>query len=178
MGGQYALAEFNWWDGKADETANYYSPSKGVEQMQAFLRSQGYTSSDMVILHGFSRGSANTYGFVVNDKRSAQPVFDAVISNSGQYEPNFPIFDNASNPTPDQLTQYYKGMPWVLVCGGKDTDPHTSCDAMAKTQDFLKIHQANVLALLTDPDQGHGVFHLSSLGLPKQAFERIETALK
>lgn len=178
VGGQYALAEFNWWDGKADEVPNYYSPTKGVEQIQAFLKSQGYTTADTIVLHGFSRGSANTYGFVVNDKRSANPIFDAVISNSGQYEPNFPVIDNGSNPTPDQLTQYYRNMPWILVCGGKDTDSKTSCDAMAKTKSFLEIHQAKVLATLTDPNQGHGVFHKSSMQLPKQALELIDAAVK
>lgn len=176
-GGQYALAEFNWWDGKADQTPNYYTPTAGTQQIQAFLKSQGYTSSDIIILHGFSRGSANTYGYIANDKRSASPVFDAVISNSGQYEPYYPIIDGESNPSPDQLTKYYKGMPWILVCGGKDTDSKTSCESMAKTKAFLEIHQAKVLATLTDPNQGHGVFHMSSLQLPKQALELIETAV-
>jgi len=145
--------------------------------MQSFLKSQDYKSSDIVVLHGFSRGSANTYGVVANDKKSQASMIDAVISNSGQYETGFPIFDNKPNPTFAEFTSYYKDLPWILVCGGLDTDEKTSCEAMQRTMSFLEEHQANVLALLTDPNQGHGVFHLSSLNLPEKALGLIDEAL-
>ncbi len=178
-GGQYAVAEFDWWDGQGDETSHYYDPTDTTTQIRAFLKDQGYVATDVVILHGFSRGSSNTYAVVANDHKMGSPVIDAVISNAGKYQTNFPFFKDGSQPTIDELTEYYRGMPWVLACGGLDPNPdRDGCPGMEQTQNFLKAHQANVLGLLTDPNEGHGAFHLSSLNLPAQAFELIEAALK
>ena len=174
-GGQYALAEFNWWDGNGENKTDYYSPPDAVKQIREFLTSQDYTSNDIVILHGFSRGSANTYAVIANDRIDSKPVFDAVISNSGRYEADFPL--SSKTLTDTEITKLFKNFPWILVCGGKDPNTKSGCPGMEDTKSFLTAHQANVLALLTDPNQGHGVFHMSSLGLPKQALELIENAL-
>lgn len=177
-GGSYALAEFNWWDGGGNKMENYYNPTDGMEQIRAFLRSQGYTSSDIVVLHGFSRGSANTYAFIANDQQIGNPVVDAVISNSGKFESNFPVFTNEPQPSDADYTKYFTGMPWVLVCGGKDPNiGQSDCGGMEQTKLFLHQHGANVLGLLEDPSEGHGAFHMSQLELPKQAIDLIEKAL-
>lgn len=178
-GGTYAIAEFNWWDGEANETANYYNPTDGTTQIRAFLDEHNYTQNDIIVLHGFSRGSANTYAFIANDQKMGNPYFDAVISNSGKYEANFPVFSNGSQPKSDDYTKYYTGIPWILVCGGKDPNiGQSDCTSMEQTKAFLMQHKANVLALLEDPNEAHGAFHMSSLNLPKQAIDLIETALK
>jgi hypothetical protein len=181
-GGNYALAEFNWWDGGGNKVENYYNPTNGMKQIRAFLQSQGYTSSDIVVLHGFSRGSANTYGFVANDQKMGNPVFNAVISNSGKYESDFSVFSggfkDSSQPSDADYTKYFSGMPWVLVCGGKDPNVGQSdCASMEQTKSFLQQHKANVLGLLKDPNEGHGAFHMSQLELPTQAIDLIEKAL-
>lgn len=176
VGGDWALAELDWWDGEGETSDDYERPAEIVPQVRAFLHEQGYDDDDLVVLHGFSRGSANTYGVIANDRLLPGAVFDAVISNAGKYEPGFPV-----TPTPltdDELTTLYTGMPWVLVCGGQDPNPdRDGCPGMEETKTFLEAHGAMVLALLTDPDQGHGAFHLSPLGLPAQAFALIEAAL-
>jgi hypothetical protein len=177
-GGTYAKAVFDWWDGEGEEGSDYYSPSDGIVQIRAFLTEQGYSNEDIVVLHGFSRGSANTFAFIANDQKLGNPVFDAVISNSGQYVIDFPVFASGIQPTSSEYTKYYNGIPWVLVCGGLDrTNGKNVCEAMEDSNDFLKEHKANVLAFLKDPNEGHGVFHQSSLGFPKQAIDLIEAAV-
>lgn len=175
--GQYALAEFNWWRGTGEKTADYYDPASVVSQTRAFLHEQGYDSDDIVVLHGFSRGSANTYAVIAQDRLVKGSVFDAVISNAGKYQSSFPLADRTLSDA--EITRLFKGMPWVLACGGLDENPNRDgCPGMTETQSFLTAHGANVLALLTDPNQGHGAFHRSSLKLPEQAFALIDAALK
>jgi hypothetical protein len=176
LDGTYALAEFGWWRGTGEKKTDYYDPPSVVEQVRAFLTGQGYKSSDTIILHGFSRGSANTYAVIAQDKLRGGPVFDAVISNAGKYQSDFPL---ASPELSDsKMTEVFGGMPWVLVCGGLDENPtRDGCPGMEETKTFLTKHGANVLALLTDPNKGHGAFHLSDLQLPKQALQLISAAV-
>lgn len=175
-GGQYALAEFNWWKGTGEKITDYYQPADVVREVRSFLNKQGYASKDIVILHGFSRGSANTYAVIANDHLQPGPVFDAVISNAGKYQPDFPLTDKAL--TDAEITRYFKDIPWALACGGKDPNPNRDgCPGMEETKSFLLAHQANVLGIVTDPNAGHGAFHMSDLGLPAQALAMIEKAL-
>lgn len=175
-GGSWAVASFDWWDGAGETIEDYASPPEVVANVKAFLSSQGYTDDDIVVLEGFSRGSANTYAVMGNDRVTPDPVFDAVISASGKYQGDFPIFDGRSNAQiPPTM---FSGVPWVLACGGKDDNPERDgCPGMTETQGWLDDHGADVLALLQDPEAGHGAFHLSKLGLPAQALELIVNAL-
>ena len=175
-GGTYALAEFNWWRGTGEKKEDYYDPPNIVAQVRAFLDQQGYTSSDIVVLHGFSRGSANTYAVVAQDKLKKGSVFDAVISNAGKYQSDFPL--STPELSSAKITELFRKMPWVLVCGGLDDNPERDgCPGMEETKRFLELHEADVLGLLTDANAGHGAFHMSSLGLPKQAIELIEASI-
>ncbi len=176
LSGDFALAEFNWWDGGGEKTTNYYQPSDVVMQARAFLNQQGYKSGDTVILHGFSRGSANTYAVIFQDHLKGAPVFDAVISNAGKYQSDFPLA--SKTPTDAEITAAFKNIPWVLACGGKDDNPdRDGCPGMAETSTFLTSHGANVVGTVTDLNGGHGAFHMSSLGLPKQALSLLDAAL-
>lgn len=173
--GSYALASLNWWDGGGETKSNYYSPSQVQAQTKAFLVAQGYMATDLVILEGFSRGSANTYAVIANDTVNGN-IFDAVIAASGGYQTDFPLFENQANS--NISTTLFRGIPWVLVCGGNDPTPNRDgCPAMETTKVFLTSHGASVLDILTDPNASHGAFHKSSLGLPKQALTLIEQAL-
>ncbi len=177
LDGSFALAEFNWWRGTGEKKTDYYDPPSVVLQVRAFLDKQGYDSNDTVILHGFSRGSANTYAVIANDRLSRGSVFDAVISNAGKYQVDFPLVEGKTF-SDAELTQFFKGIPWVLACGGKDENPtRDGCPGMEETKGFLEAHQANVLGIVTDPNLGHGAFHMSKLGLPKQALDLIRNAL-
>ncbi len=174
--GQYALAEFNWWRGTGEKKTDYYDPTAVVLQVRAFLNQEGYDNDDIVVLHGFSRGSANTYAVIAQDRLQRGAVFDAVISNAGKYQSDFPLADTAL--TDQKISELFNGMPWVLACGGKDENPdRDGCPGMEETKTFLVAHKANVLGIVTDPNKGHGAFHMSELGLPKQALALIDEAM-
>lgn len=174
--GTYAVAEFNWWRGTGEKKEDYYDPPSVVTQVRAFLDQQGYTSSDIVVLHGFSRGSANTYAVIAQDRLKKGAVFDAVISNAGKYQSDFPLA--SPEPSSSKMTELFRNVPWVLACGGKDENPdRDGCPGMEETEGFLESHEARILGTVTDPNAGHGAFHMSTLGLPKQAIDLIESAL-
>lgn len=174
-GGSYALASLNWWEGGVDTKAKYYSPAEVVAQTRQFLTAQGYVASDLIILEGYSRGSANSYAVIANDRGSGA-VFDAAISASGRYQSDFRWYEDKPNGTISPT--FFKNVVWVLACGGKDPSPEQGgCLGMEETKTFLVAHGANVLAVLEDPNGNHGAFHLSSLDLPEQALALIVKAL-
>lgn len=171
IGGDYALASVNWWDGDGEKITDYYRPDEVLREIRAFLDTYGYTAADFVVLEGFSRGSANTYPVKAYDMVSGTPVIDAVISASGKYQSDFPL-------TPDQSAlkgTLYSGVPWILVCGEKDDNPERDgCIGMNETKTYLTSMGANVLKVLSDPKGGHGAFHQSPLKLPEQAFALLD----
>ncbi len=174
--GNYSLASLNWWDGQGERKENYYSPVEVLREINYFLDTQGYKEGDVVILEGFSRGSANTYAVVANDRSSSKKVIDGVISASGQYQSDFAM-------TPNLLDQNngkpFAGIPWVLACGEKDQNPlRDGCLGMRETESFLKDKGANVLALLSDPNGPHGSFHQSPLKLAQKALSLFDNYFK
>ena len=174
----YGLAIVDWWNGTGETIEDYLRPEELVPLISQFLAQERFTAEDLILLEGFSRGSANTYAVVANEKKLGYSLFDGIIANAGSYQSSFPVFSNAPQPTIAEWDRYLKGTVWVLACGGKDPNPdRDGCPAMEKTSGFLRQHGANVLATLTDPYQGHGAFHLSSLGLPAQALKFFEQAL-
>lgn len=165
--GTYALASVNWWDGEGEKTSDYYRPDEVLANIKGFLDTYGYTADDFVVLEGFSRGSANTYPVKAYDMVSGTPIIDAVISASGKYQSDFPLTPKQSEYQGGKL---YQNVPWILVCGAKDDNPtRDGCIGMNETKTYLESTGANVLALLEDPNGGHGAFHQSPLGLVKKA---------
>lgn len=172
----YALASINWWDGKGETLTSYYTPQEVQREIQYFLARQKYQDTDVVILEGFSRGSANTYPVVAYDVTSQKRVIDGVISASGKYQSDFAM-------TTELLSQNngkpFANIPWVLVCGEKDLNPTLDgCEGMKETQTFLEGKGANVLALLADPNGAHGAFHKSPLKLAEKALGLFDTYFK
>lgn len=173
--GTYAFAVLDWWDGKGETNANYLTPDMVQKEIKYFMDKLGYKTTDLIILSGFSRGSANTYPVELYDIASGKPVFDGVLSASGKYEPDYAV-------TPELLNQKggkpFSGVAWILVCGGKDPNPdRDGCPGMTETQTFLKEEGANVLGFLTDPNSGHGVLNLSKLNLAEKAMDMFDTLL-
>lgn len=176
VNGTYALASINWWDGQGEAPKNYFTPEQVDREIKLFLAALNYSTSDFVILEGFSRGSANTYAVVANDVASQQRVIDGVISASGKYQSDFAMSAALLHQNNDRP---FAGIPWILVCGEKDPNPtRDGCQGMKETQTFLNVTGANVLALLTDPNGGHGAFHMSSLQLAVQAMSLFDAVIK
>lgn len=173
VNGTYALASINWWDGKDEKIEDYFQPPKIVEEINYFLKNQGYKNEDIIVLEGFSRGSANTYSVVANDVFTKSPVIDAVISASGKYQSDFAM-------TKELLGQNngkpFMNIPWILACGEKDDNPtRDGCIGMKETRTFLQEKGANVLDLLSDPNGAHGAFHQSPLKLATKALSLLDS---
>lgn len=174
----YDLAVLNWWDGKDEKPGNYYRPGEIVQLTKDFVNQEGFSDTDLIILEGFSRGSANTYAVIANQKKMGLQLFDGAIANAGKYQENFPVFLSGPQPTSAEWDTYLTNTYWVLACGGQDPNPdRDGCPAMNETKLFLESHGAHVLDVLEDPNEGHGAFHMSSLQLPKQALQLFETSL-
>ena len=168
----YALASLNWWDGDGEKVDDYYSPADVNKLSRSFLNQQGYDNADLIILEGFSRGSANSYSVIAEDRNAGSPVFDAAISASGKYQTDFPLSANIING-PKSAT-LYKNVYWVMACGDKDDNPdRDGCPGMQTAKTFVEAHGATVLGFLEDPDGGHGAFHAGNKGLPQQALKLI-----
>ncbi len=166
----YALASLNWWHGGGEAPTDYYAPSDVLTQIEDYLIQQGYDADDIVILEGFSRGSANTYAVKSYDRMNGALIIDAVISASGKYQASFPLAPQAL-ATP----LLFKRVPWILACGGKDPNPsRDGCDGMNETKTWLTSQGADVLAVLEDPDGDHGAFHKSTRKLASQALDILD----
>ncbi len=173
--GDYGLVSINWWSGEGEKKSDYYSPVKIVEVVEHYLKNNNYSTTDFIVLEGFSRGSANTYSVIANDRFLKKNLIDAVISASGKYQSDFAMTEellqgNSGKP--------FSGVKWVLVCGAKDPNPtRDGCEGMSETEKFLKEKGAAVLLFLQDPNGAHGAFHMSPLNFPEQALQSFDLVL-
>jgi len=166
----YDLAVLNWWDGVEHAQKNYMSPEQVVKQTKIFLRSQGYTSLDTVVLAGFSRGSSNTFTIASESQLDSTPIFDAVISVSGGYREEFPIHTSGV----DDL-EIFNQLPWVMACGANDPNPNRNgCPAMEYSKTVVLHGGANVIALINDQDGDHFSFFRSNYNYPAMALKLID----
>ena len=74
-----------------------------------------------VLLHGFSRGSANVYGVTALDRHRGGKYFLVTIANAGKAGTDFPINREIGQgrfgPNPFQNSH------WILYGGGRDPHP-------------------------------------------------------
>ena len=172
---KFALASLNWWDGSGDKTTDYSTPESMSSQIQEFLSSQGYAQSDLVVFEGFSRGSANSYSVVANDRASTSPVIDVAVSSSGGVETSYYNLTTKA-VSAQQQAKIFAGVYWILACGGKDPNlARDGCAAAETAKTFVSGKGATVLGILSDPNGGHGALTTSSLNLTKQMFDLIST---
>ena len=72
----YGIVALQWWFGGGDGAADYYQPQEIYRALDvAFDREE--VRAGTVMLHGFSRGSANSYGVIALDVASRQSLFRA-----------------------------------------------------------------------------------------------------
>ncbi len=173
----FALASLNWWDGEGDATSDYNTPAQVVSYIHDFLKTQGYTQKDTIVFEGFSRGSANSYSIVALDKASTDSYIDAAVSSSGgQTDAYFNM--TTTTIAAKQLPTIYKGVYWILACGGKDPNPERDgCTAMQKSATFVEAKGATVLGILSDDAAAHGALNTSTKNLTKQMFDLITAKL-
>jgi hypothetical protein len=153
----YGILALQWWFGTGDATSDYYLPQEMYAILETALRRQGNQAAK-AMLHGFSRGSANSYGVTFFDRRAGNHFFALTLSNAGQAAPDYPLY--AQIIRGDYGQQVFAGAHWAMYCGGLDPNPQRDgCPAMRNTADWLTQQGAKVELFIEDANAGHGGFH-------------------
>ena len=108
------------------------------------------------MLHGFSRGSANSYAVAALDAgRDGRHYFSLFVASSGGVALDFPptraIANGDYGPRPLQNTR------WVTAAGGRDPHPdRDGIEGMRRTAAWLKEQGGTVVLAIEDAKEGHG----------------------
>lgn len=149
-----------WWLGSGDKISSYYTPEQIYREIDNALQKFG-VKPGMAMLHGFSRGSANSYAVMALDAGRGRRFFSLAVASSGgvglDYPPTRAILDGTYGKDP------LKGTRWVTSAGGRDPHPdRAGIPGMRRTAAWLKEQGAIVLDAIEDPDQGHGALVLNA----------------
>jgi hypothetical protein len=156
----YAILALQWWFGGGETVADYYLPQDMYPIIASLLKEKG-VKPGTVLLHGYSRGSANSYAVTAQDTSSGNRYINMTLSNSGgaaaSFPPNQQIVAGSYGILP------FSGIQWVMYCGELDPDPSINgCPAMTSAKTWVTQYGATVKLLMDDPSGGHGGFMLSS----------------
>lgn len=153
-GRDVGLVCIQWWFGEGDTSAAYYEPTQVYREVDLALQKLG-VEPGTVLLHGFSRGSANSYAIAALDAGRGRRYFSLCAASSGGVGLDYP-------PTRGILAGEYgdrplQGSRWVTAAGGRDENPdRDGIPAMRRTAAWLKEQGATLVEAIEDPEQGHG----------------------
>lgn len=169
---EVGLVCLQWWLGTGDSPRDFLMPEQIYREIDQALASLG-VAPGAVMLHGFSRGSANSYAVVALDAARGRRYFSLAVASSGgvvlDYPPNRALVAGVFGDHP------LKGTRWITVAGGRDPNPDRDGIAgMRRTAAWLKEQGAIVVESIEDPASGHGALHLN----PKNARRVLDTFLK
>lgn len=172
QGRDVGLVSVQWWLGDGDATASYYRPEQIYREVDLALQKLG-ARPGTVLLHGFSRGSANAYAIAALDAGRGRKYFALNVASSGgvglDYPPTRAIVTGAFGVRP------LAGTRWITAAGGRDPQPaRDGIPGMRRTAAWLKEQGATVVASIEDPDSGHGALMLN----PKNAGLVLDLFLK
>ncbi|HEU4391345.1 MAG TPA: hypothetical protein VFV34_26335 [Blastocatellia bacterium] len=154
------LVSVQWWLGAGDSPAAYYTPTEIYHEIDHALQKIG-VHPGTVMLHGFSRGSANSYAVGAIDAGSGRHYFSLSVASSGGVNEGYPPTRGILNG--DYGEQPLRNTRWVTVAGGRDPNPERDgIPAMQRTADWLKEQGATVVEVIEDKDGGHGVLQRNS----------------
>jgi hypothetical protein len=157
------IVTLQWWLG--DNPNSYYTPAdvyRELETVLQVLRVQPGTA----MLHGFSRGSSNSYAVMALDAGRGHHYFKLAVADSGS--PQMDFGPTRANTDGTYGTRPLAGTRWITSAGEKD--PHPDRDgipAMRQAATWLKGQGATVVLSLEDPKRGHGALQLNSGSMKK-----------
>lgn len=156
----YAILALQWWFGGGETSADYYLPQEMYPLLAGVLKAKG-VKPGTVLFHGYSRGSANSYGVVAQDTFSGNRFIHLALSNAGgaasDFPPNQQIASGVWGASP------FSGIQWVMYCSKLDPDPSINgCPAMTAAKDWVSRYGATFKLLIEDPAGGHGGFMTNS----------------
>lgn len=168
----YGLMALQWWFGGGDATSDYYSPGEMYSIFEKELSNQRIEPGT-ALLHGFSRGSANSYAVTALDRQGSR-FFGLTLANSGgmmkDYPPNTEIFNGRFGAAP------FRDTHWVMYCGEKDPNPsRDGCAAMQAARDSVTGLGGIVDLFIDDPTGDHGGFHQNPANVEQalDVFDRL-----
>lgn len=143
-----------WWLGGDDARTGYYTPVQIYHEIEIALRKLG-VQPGAAMLHGFSRGSANSYAVVALDAGRGRHYFSLAVASSGgvgvDYPPNRALVNGDYGQRPLQGTR------WVTAAGARDPNPdRDGIPGMRLAAEWLKQQGAIVVEVIEDPEEGHG----------------------
>lgn len=154
------LLAVQWWIGADDAPRAYYAPLQIYREIDIALQKLGVRPG-MAMLHGFSRGSANSYAVAAIDAGRGRHYFSLVVASSGGVATDFP-------PTRAMLAGAFGDRPlrhtrWVTAAGARDPNPdRDGIPAMRRTAAWLAEQGATVIERIEDPAHGHGALQLNA----------------
>lgn len=171
----YAILALQWWFGGGETVADYYQPQEMYPIIAQLLTEKG-VQPGAVLLHGYSRGSANSYAMTALDAASGNRFISMTLSNSGgaaaDFPPNQQIVAGAFGLKP------FSGVQWVMYCGELDPDPAASgCPGMSAAKDWVTKYGATFKLLIDDPVGGHGGFMTNSANVDTALAQFAPTTL-
>ncbi len=151
---EVGLLAVQWWIGPDDTPKSYYAPMQIYREIDIALRKRG-VQSGTVMLHGFSRGSANSYAVAALDAGRGKRYFSLAVASSGgvnlDYPPTRAILAGAFGDHP------LRGTRWITAAGAHDPEPDRSgIPGMKRTAAWLREQGATVIETIEDPAEGHG----------------------
>lgn len=143
-----------WWIGTDDTNKSYYAPMQIYREIDNALQRLG-VQPGTAMLHGFSRGSANSYAITALDAGRGKHYFSLSVASSGgvglDYPPTHAILKGRFGEQPLRNTR------WITVAGAHDSNPdRDGITGMKRTAAWLKEQGATVIETIEDPNEGHG----------------------
>lgn len=154
------LLSVQWWVGADDTPKSYYAPLQIYREIDIALQKLG-VQPGRAMLHGFSRGAANSYAVAAIDAGRGRRYFSLIVASSGGVAADFPptraILAGAFGDQP------LRGTHWITAAGAHDPNPdRDGIPAMKRTASWLVEQGASVIERIEDPAQGHGALQLNS----------------
>lgn len=152
------IIAIQWWRGNNAIAPNdYFNDARLYEFIDTALSRINYPPGK-AFFHGFSRGSSRSYGVIFNDSHGGQNYFCTALSNAGQADSLYPLYDSIYNNYFG--SNVFLGKRWALYCGANDSNPTQSgCPAMNYTQNWLIAQGATVDVFFQDPIGDHNGFN-------------------
>lgn len=165
------LLAIQWWFGDGDGPRDYYTSEQLYPVIATLLQGLG-TRQGSVLLHGFDRGSSETFALTLLDQRTASRYFALTVANAGP-DPTSEAPSAAARrpaPAPNPLyadlsrgrygTNAFAGTHWALYAGSLDEYPERNGPpAMNRSATWLRKLGGTIDLFREDPRGDHRGFY-------------------
>ncbi len=153
----YGLLALQWWLMTGEGTSDYLTPSEIYNILEQVFQEK-HIKSGTVLLHGFSRGSTQTYAIAAMEQSSFNNYFALIVANAGRASSSYPPTHEIEEGLYGE--QPLKGTHWVTFAGGRDPNPERDgILGMRETGAWIQKFGGVVDLAIEDSEADHGGFH-------------------